>query len=341
MKNTIKISVLIFAVVFSSCKKYAPVAPDDSTPRTATHSIQKLIEEFGSQFGDMFPVRSNSYQFGDPNNANLGLFSVDTIPSVETYGSEIIIAGRVTSDDLNGNMYKYIVIQDVGNSDYSLKISVDASGISSYYPLGSIVTIKCNGLAIGKYADMFQLGVVYYNIPNAEDEKKGLKKGYEPGRMPFPLFDVRAKVHGMPELDKIKVDTLTVAQIKAKLNDRAYHARLVCIKNAYFTQTGDAVADIDQPEGRIIFAPSTNGFGFPQAVDISDGTGIISVCTSEYARFATATIPAADYKGNITALLMWYRDSSYEGKTQLTLRSLDDLNLKNAAGDKWLPVLPY
>jgi hypothetical protein len=325
-RNLVILGIAVAAAF--GCKKYPAVEPDNSTPRTANYTIERLVTEFGSEKGDVFPVR--------PNSGTLGLFSVDTIPSA---GEDIIIAGRITSDDYNGNIYKYIVIQDL-NSDYSLKVSVDASGISAYCPLGTIITVRCNGLALGKYADMFQLGIVYFN--NNVDANK---KGYEPGRIPLSLFTVRAETNGMSEPDKIKVDTLTIAQVLANQTNRAYHSRLVCIKNVYFTQTGDAVNDPDRPTDRIIFAPSTNNIGYPQALDIKEvgGTQTVEVCTSEYSRFANVTIPATDYKGTITAIMGWYRDKSgNNGSVQLTLRSLDDLQLYSATdGSKWVPDLLY
>ena len=41
-----------------------------------------------------------------------------------------------------------------------------------------------------------------------------------------------------------------------------------------------------------IFAPSTNGVGYPQSREITDGTGSIFVSTSEYARFANVKLPS-------------------------------------------------
>jgi hypothetical protein len=322
--NKFLIIGIVFATMFS-CKQYAPYVQDDSEPRTANYTIEELITTFGSQYGD-FTAR--------PNSGSLGLFSVDTIPSG---GEDIIIAGRIISDDASGNMYKNIVIQDL-NSDWSLKISIDASGISAWYPLGKIITIRCNGLAIGKYADMFQLGVVYFN-----NNSNAAKKGYEPGRIPLPLFKVRAITNGLPELDKIKVDTLTIAELLQHApTDRSYHSRLVCIKNAYFNQKrqGSAMSAAEK-----IFAPSTNGIGFPQSSDIEDGSGgYVSVATSEYARFAGVTLPTAEYKGTVTAIVAWYndKDNGRPGNVQLTLRFLEDLQLYSTDdGAKWKPLLPY
>ncbi|MDR3327461.1 MAG: DUF5689 domain-containing protein [Prevotellaceae bacterium] len=331
MKSSKKILFMcaLASIAMYSCEKYAEVKPDNRRTRIA-YTIEKLISTFGTELGDTakFPPRSNS--------GTMGLFSVDTIPPGD---EDIIITGRITSDDLNGNMYKYITIQD-STSDWSLKISIDASGISSWYPLGTVVTIKCNGLALGKYADMFQLGVKYYN-----NNKDATKKGYEPGRIPLPLFTVRAETNGMPELDKLKIDTITIAQLNqavAATDRRSIHARLICIKNVWFNQKsqGNGITEVEK-----IFAPSTNGIGYPQSRDIEDGSGgYVSVATSEYSKFAGEKLPSAEYKGNIIAIVGWYKDKNnpYPGNVQLTIRSLDDLQLYSQDdGSPWKPVSTY
>ena len=320
--------ITMIAAVFAvfSCKHYEPVSMElkPLDMNIVTHSIQDLIAEFGTEKGVLFPVR--------PNSGDDGLFSVDTIPQDTT---DIIIAGRVISDDSQGNFYKAIAIQDLTNPLHSIKISIDASGIGAWYPLGSIVSIRCNGLAIGKYADMIQLGTVYFN-----NNSNAAKKGYEPGRIPLPLFQVRAKVHSLPELDKIVVDTMTIAEILSAATDRTLHSRLVCIKNVHFNQKsqGKNIPNKDEPDKT--FAPSTNGVGFPRSRDIEDGSGgYVSIATSEYARFCNVLIPTEEYVGTVTAIVAWYRDKSqYNGNVQLTIRFLEDLDLYSTIdGSKWEP----
>ncbi|MDR1543219.1 MAG: DUF5689 domain-containing protein [Prevotellaceae bacterium] len=331
--------ILIAVLAIAGCTKYAPIEPDNKPISEAkaiiTHSIEELIAEFGSEKG-VLSVRTN--------NGGTGIFSVDTIPSVETYGSEIIIAGRVISDDTQGNCYKTIFIQDLKNTKWHLKISIDASGISSWYPLGQVISLKCNGLAIGKYADMFQLGEPFYNVPSTADPNRGGKIGYEVGRISLPKFITRVERYGTADASALEIDTLTIAEIKQTIiTDRSLHSRLIRIENIHFNQKSQGSALIDSLK---IFAPSTydpaRGYnvGFPQSRDIEDGTGdYLSVATSEYSRFCNVRIPAAQYVGTVTAILGWYKDKSgYAGSVQLTIRSLDDLQLySDTDGEKWKP----
>lgn len=372
MKSFRYITVVAAIFAMFSCKNYEPIKIENRVPIQPTHSIKELIEEFGTEKGIMLPVR--------PNSGEAGLYSVDLIPlkdepvtlykyTIETkgvtkpeilvsysddivltnnqkitkkdkivippYGSDITIVGRVISDDSQGNYYKAIAIQDLTNPKLSLKISVEASGIGAWYAVGQVISIRCNGLVIGKYADMYQLGTVYFN--NNSDPNK---RGYEPGRIPLPMFKVRATTYSEPELNKIVVDTLTITDILNAATDRTLHSRLICIKNIHFTQSGDAANDIDQPKDRIIFAPSTNGVGYPQSIEIADtDSKRINICTSEYARFCNTTIPSAEYVGKVTAVIGWYRDKAqYGGNVQLTIRSLNDLELYSTEdGSKWVP----
>jgi len=320
----------IIAILAFGCKKYSVMQPNDKMPIQPTHSIEQLISEFGTQNGVMFPVR--------PNSGTAGLYSVDIIPSVEDYGSDIIIVGRVISDDSQGNYYKSIAIQDLENPKYAIKISIDAAGIGAWYPKGSVVSIRCNGLAIGKYADMFQLGICFFNN-NAD----AAKKGYEPGRMPMPLFKSVTEVYDLAD-HNVVVDTMTIAQVRQAATDRSLHSRIICIKNAYFTGEGVNFGTTLTPlsESEKIFAPSTNGIGFPQSRAIRDGAGNTNwtvIATSEYSRFCNVKLPSPEYVGNITAIVGWYRDKSGNvGSVQLTICSLEDLELYSTDdGSKWKP----
>jgi len=296
---------IALSAILSGCAQTEFDAPkmEDQVKWTTTHTISQFIAEYASDKGDIFPVR--------PNSGTANLYSVDTI----SRAGSIVITGRVTSEDVAGNIYKNVTLQDTISGD-AIKISVDAGSMSGIYPTGQLISIKCNGLAIGKYAELYQLGIVYYN--NDTDSKK---KGYEPGRIPYSFLTTIVQAYGMPEPNKLKVDTMTIAQITASPN--SIHSRLVCIKNAYFTGNEKGAPLTSSAK---IFAPTTNGVGYPQSRDITDGTGTVAIATSEYAKFAKQTLPTITNVGNITAIVGWYHDkSTYAGSWQLTIRSLDDL----------------
>ncbi|MBP1663734.1 MAG: hypothetical protein H6Q19_874 [Bacteroidetes bacterium] len=300
MKNKLIYSMMIAAATFlGACNQTEfdaiPVGQLMGVKLDSTYTIAQLKSEF---------LKSGS------------LFSADTIKS----DKDVIIKGIVTSSDVEGNVYKYLVIQEEGPNAQAMKISIDAGSLSGIYPLGQRVAVKCNGMMIGNYAQAPQIGIYYYNTE---------KGRVEPGRMPKYLSDKNIFAYGMPVPQVIKADTMTIAQIKAA--GPALYNKLVCIKNAFFTGRGaysgkpTAITDAE-----MIFAPSTNGVGYPQSREIQDGTGSIFVSTSEYSKFANKHIPVSNLKGNITALVGFYNDkdatlSASKIYHQLTLRSISDL----------------
>jgi hypothetical protein len=300
-----------------------------------------------SQLIDSFMTDSDKYTDLTRSGINSGLFTSNLMSA----SGDIVIKGIVTSTDVEGNIYKYITIQEPNGM--AMKISVDAAGLSAVYPLGQRVWVRCNGLYMGKYAQSPQIGTLYFNPEKSTIQRviksdsvvvngtKVLKldTSYvtvyrrEPGRIPLPIAMKAIHRYGMPDPNLIKADTLTIAQIRA--GGKAIINKLVCIKNAYFTGRG---ADYNLPvninAADLIFAPSTNGIGYPQSREIQDGTGSIFISTSEYSKFATKKLPDSGNRGNITAIVGWYNDkypgvnptqSTTEIYHQLTIRSLDDL----------------
>lgn len=245
------------------------------------------------------------------------LFAAERISS----SSPVVINGIVTSTDVEGNVYKYITIQEEMPGGQAIKLSVDVSGLSSMYPLGQRVSVVCNDLYIGKYAQSVQIGVFYINPE---------RRRIEPGRMPKLIAREQIIPYGMPDASAIRPDTMTIAQIRASGQEMVN--KLVVIKNAFFTGNGSSSQKrpVRLTEAELIFAPSTNGIGYPQSREIQDGTGSVFVSTSEYAKFATKPIPTSNHRGHITAIIGWYNDRdqvlfSSSIYHQLTIRTLNDL----------------
>lgn len=245
------------------------------------------------------------------------LFSAEKIDTI----APVIINGIVTSTDVEGNVYKYITIQEEMPGGQAIKLSVDVSGLSSTYPLGQRVSVVCNDLYIGKYAQSVQLGVFYINPE---------RRRIEPGRMPRLVASEQIIPYGMPDPSAIRPDTMTIAQIRASRDEKVN--KIVVIKNAFFTGNGSSSQKrpVKLTDAELIFAPSTNGVGYPQSREIQDGTGSVFVSTSEYAKFATKVLPTSNHRGHITALIGWYNDKDqvlYSSSIyhQLTIRTLSDL----------------
>ena len=353
MKNRKHIFALaLVAVLFgaTACHQYDAVSVDDLYVAEAdawqkTHTIAQFLDAYMTDLGTVdattgklkYPPRARSYQSANPTKTNLGLFSVDDIPNSQP----VVIVGRIVSSDVAGNIYKTLYIQDIDHPEQGLKLSVDAGSLSGMFSIGQKIVINCAGLAVGKYAKMPQIGVPYYN-----NGKEGWdipqKVGWEIGRIPLPIFKAHVQLVGAPEPSKIVANKMTIEQVKAvsdNFRDISYLAsrfvELEGVSNSlYFTQEGvEYGSPVALEEIDCIFAPTTNGIGYPQSRVVKNSAGTwMCVGTSEYAKFADAKLPPVEYKGKLYGFISYYHDNGeYAPSNQWTivLRSLDDVQLSN------------
>ncbi len=89
------------------------------------------------------------------NTTIAALKKLHTTGGLELIKTDIIIEGTVIADDASGNFYKTIVIQD---ATAGIEVKINVAGLANDFPIGSKVLIKCNGLTLGDYAGLTQLG---------------------------------------------------------------------------------------------------------------------------------------------------------------------------------------
>ena len=290
------------------------------------------------------------------------LFSIDTISKSE---KPIYIRGRITTDDQGGNFYKSLCIQQiVDGKQQALRLSVDLGSANGLYQIGQEILIRVDGLAIGRYANQPQLCMPSYNnniyANNAEQ-----KIGWAPGRIPAAIFKARTYCIGLPDMNKLVYDELNIKDFTSILNlqeARNWDAKLVRIKNVhytgyYFTTSGTAKCTTGDPEDDTnanVFAPTTTYIGYPQTRIIEDAAGNkTGISSSEYAKFAHFYLPGADqngidncknYVGDLEGILGFYNDNAKYDPAyddwSITIRDLDDLQLKDANGQLW-PRVEY
>ena len=309
------------------------------------------------------------------------LFSIDTLP---TNGLGIYIRGRIVTDDYGGNFYKTLVIQQLndwetdGNPSIDqqcLRISVDMSSANGMFHQGQDIVIRCNGLAIGRYANQPQLCVPTYNN-NIYATSFTEKVGWAPGRIPAAKFRHAAILVGRPDKSKLLYETLDLATLNtkylSKYNDvvgaRLLDGRLIKLTDVHFTSTYDnlsgsthtetactrydpAVSDtIGNPEedkNACTFAPTTENVGHPQSRYVKDAGNAhqVLISASEYSRYAHFYLPAAKYVGSITGVLSYYFDNgSYspdQTKWAITPNNMDDILpecQQEGASLRWTPI---
>lgn len=211
---------------------------------------------------------------------------------------EMIMEGYVSSTDESGNIYKTIYIQDnPENPTHGFTISVDAVSTYTKFPQGSKVYIKLNGLALGTYGGLIQLGV-----KNAAATGPDAVSRIPETAVPAHIF------RSCTERAKIVPKVLTLAQMTSANDDLL--GALIQINNAEFDRT--VLCSVFAPEGT--------------SVDrrINDGTTTSTrvVRNSGFASFANQTLPSGN--GTFVGIM-----SKFNSTYQMYINKISDLDMNN------------
>lgn len=196
----------------------------------------------------------------------------------------LVIMGVVSGDDKSGNLYKQIVIQD---STGGISIRIDGNSLYTEYPVGRRLFIKCQGLYLGDYGGLIQLGasdgVDVIEIPLASTDRSILKGIYGLTVTPTPV---------------------SISQLNAD-----YQNMLIELNDVEFT-----AADAGKP-----YADGVNKVTQNRGLKDCNGGSLI-VRTSGYASFANAKTPSG--KGKFVGI---YTEYNTDG--QLLVREPKDLDM--------------
>lgn len=239
------------------------------------------------------------------------------------------IKGIVTGNDIEGNIYSQISIQDEsdnpnkpgGKAPSGIIISVAQGGLSGQLQIGQEVLINVGGLYYGAYRSQPQLGVNYHDTS---------KDQYYPSRISRADWQNRFKVIGKPDASKIKVQVFSTNPdaSKGELNvadlldaDVAYKYAgcLVTLKGVEFAMGDGKTTLAPEDEGK------TLGYGVTRYFKGYDKTNKqIGIRTSCYAEFAANLVPQGVV--DVTGVLSCYKSSAkYNHTVQLALRRFSDI----------------
>ena len=226
---------------------------------------------------------------GEANTTIAELLAMHTIGSEDSYdsipmGSNIIICGYVSTSDEWGNNYKYINIEDETGG---IQIKIDNKALYHKYCVGQRVYVKCDGLVLGDYRKLPQLGL------------------WANGSMqPIPSF--KAYLYIFPDGSPMGAPNPIVMTSIPKANDipSTMYNRRVVLEGASFVEGG--IATFSDP-----------GASTSHDIQMTDGT-TITLRTSNYATFASDILPVGT--GNITGIL-----TRYNNYVQLVINSPSDL----------------
>ncbi len=211
---------------------------------------------------------------------------------------------RVTGNDLSGNIYNSIAVQDEqGNG---LIIGIAASDLYAMMPVGQELLINLKGLYFGCYGFQPQVGTPYTN--NAGNTF--------PSRMNHSIWKEHVKLMG-------KADPSKVVCIDFPDNPTADDAgKLMTIKNV----------SIKDADGTTTWAPKGGNNSVERyfADQPYENSSKFCIYTSTYADFANTPIPKG--KMNLTGIWKVYQSKDKgEPKWELVLRDAKDI--KSADGN--------
>lgn len=230
------------------------------------------------------------------------------------------IKGIVTGNDVEGNIYNQLSIQDESDKP-GIIISVAQGGLSGQLQIGQEVLINVGGLYYGTYRSQPQLGVAYHD---------SFKDQNYPSRISRADWQNRFKVIGKPDASKIKVQVFSTNPdaSKGELNvadlldaDVAYKYAgcLVTLKGVEFAMGDGKTTLAPEDEGK------TLGYGVTRYFKGYEKTNKqIGIRTSCYAEFAANLVPQGVV--DVTGVLSCYKSSAkYNHTVQLALRRLSDI----------------
>jgi hypothetical protein len=213
-------------------------------------------------------------------------------------GTNKYVEATVVGNDESGNIYKTIYVADETGG---IILGVNLTGLFGKLPVGQSVIIELDGLAVGRYAGMYQIGgatPTYYNTQPQMD------------RMSAYEFNTHVFRNNDPDLSKVILTETTTLPANTEEN----YSRPFLLKNVSFEDGGNR--------------PFAEGVNVQSATNrnlfIGNETAIVR--TSAYANFAADNIPAGT--GDVICIFTHYHRGS-NNTVQLVLRNREDVRIGN------------
>jgi len=224
---------------------------------------------------------------GEANTTIAELLAMHEIGSEDSYDSippGVIISGVVTTSDEWGNNYKYLNIEDETGA---IQIKINSTALYNKYKVGQRLYVLCDGLVLGDYRKLPQLGLW----------ANGTMQAIPSFKTYLYIFPDGAPMGGY---NPIEMTSIPAAN---DIPSTMYNRRVRLI-GATFVEGGVATF-------------SETSAATSHDIKMTDGS-IITLRTSNYATFAGETLPTGT--GNITGIL-----TRYNNYVQLVINSPADL----------------
>ena len=229
----------------------------------------------------------------------------------DTIKEDIVIHGWVSGNDVSGNLYKVMYIQDETGG---IGISLDASSLATTYRVGQEIVLNLKERWIGKYNGQYLLGY---------PEWYAAQSVWEAGRMQLQVFEEFCEINGLPVTGKVQPVECKISDFQGKSDTETqlkFSGQLVKINDLTW-DGADGVLPFSDPDA------TTN-----RTVTDADGNQL-TVRNSNYADFHSDPLPVT--QGNLTGILVMTGSDQW----QLFLRDLDDVDFdmttKGTKGDPY------
>ena len=218
---------------------------------------------------------------------------------------DVKIRGRVTGNDLRGNIYKQFVIQDATGA---IIVAVNEGGMSGYLAEGQEIVLDLKGLYIGGYGKLPEIGAPY--------------NGSSIGRMNKDVFQKHFKFTSAA----IDASAIKPIDFDVNMNKDDNCGKLVTLRNVSFRDAN----------GSNTFAPGDSSVAIQGGCvnrslkEFKESQVVIR--TSTYAKFAANKLPYDDVNKrprvlNITGIATRYFKSSSSDVWQILIRKESDIEI--------------
>ena len=303
MKKIKFIALAFLALTLGSCMGDGYADPDltDKVP-AAPYGNNSLREK------NVISIADLKTQFATVINSDNGYKQIE---------KDMMIKAVVTGNDVSGNIYNQVSVQDASGA---IIIAINGSGLSGYLPVGQEILVNLKGLYIGSYKKLPQIGGVNTKL---SDGSLGI------GKIERAIWNEHFKILNpgeadastvVPEeFDRTKLNNLTKEE---KAAFAAYMEANVCklmtLKKVKFASAN----------GTNVWAPGDTNTSL-ELIDAETGKRInknnLVVRNSGYSKFANEVIPQGVF--DITGIF-----TRYNNTWQIVLRSTDDLKASETGG---------
>lgn len=244
-------------------------------------------EALNKAYGNQEIAETNVITIGSLKEKYENVINAST-NSYEQITEDVQIKGRVVGNDIGGNIYNEVSIND---GTGAILICISQGGLFSYLPVGQEIVVDLKGLYIGGYGKQAEIGMPYTNA----------KGNSYVSRMSRVLWNKHFKLTGVADASKVVAEEFDLSKRTKEEYFTANNGKLMTIKNVEFTNA----------DGKTTFAPSDEK---DAANSVNRGlsqngkpiaTSSIVVRTSSYADFAAKQLPTG--KLNITGVFTRYR----------------------------------